>query len=110
MMNAPHGWFGRLWRGLLGLLMALAGLVFLVSLMLAGLVAVALLSLWALLTGRKPAPVVVFQRFLQASTRFGPTGWSGPGRPTAGDVVDVQAHEVPDEGVPRVTSPDHGRK
>ncbi|HMN92124.1 MAG TPA: hypothetical protein PKC60_02735 [Hydrogenophaga sp.] len=109
-MSAPHGWFGRLWRGLFGLLMALAGLVFLVSLMLAGLIAVALLSLWALLTGRKPAPVVVFQRFRQASTRFGQAGWPGSGGRAAGDVVDVQAHEVPEEGLPRVTSPDHRPK
>lgn len=109
-MNAPLGWFGRLWRGLFGLLMALAGLVFLVSLMLAGLIAVVLLSLWALLTGRKPAPVVVFQRFRQASTRFGQAGWAGPGGPAAGDVVDVQAHAVPEEGVPRLISPDHRQK
>ncbi len=103
-MNTVNDWFGRLARGVLRLLLLVAGLVFLVSLMLAGLIAVALLSLWALLTGRKPAPVVVFQRFRQASTRFDPTGWAAPGRAETVDVVDVQAHEVPDDGLPRVTA------
>ena len=109
-MNAVTDWFGRLAGGVFRLLLVVAGLVFLVSLMLAGLVAVLVLSLWALLTGRKPAPVVVFQRFRQASTRFGPTGWPAKDRPAAGDVVDVEANEVPDDGLPRVPAPGHRPK
>ncbi|MCU0958050.1 MAG: hypothetical protein MUF55_12275, partial [Hydrogenophaga sp.] len=70
-MNALTDTVGRLLRGFFRILLALAGLVFLASLMLAGLIAVALLSLWALLTGRKPAPVMVFQRFRQGSARYG---------------------------------------
>jgi len=102
-MNALTDIVGRLLRGLLRFLLALAGLVFLASLMLAGLIAVALLSLWALLTGRKPAPVMVFQRFRQTSARYGT--WSGPGRSTGDDVVDVQAQEVPEHPAPRVDPP-----
>jgi hypothetical protein len=101
-MNALTDTVGRLLRGFFRILLALAGLVFLASLMLAGLIAVALLSLWALLTGRKPAPVMVFQRFRQGSARYG--AWSGATRP-GGDVVDVQAQEVPERPAPRVEPP-----
>jgi hypothetical protein len=108
VMNALTDLVGRLMRGLLRILLALAGLVFLVSLLLAGVVAVALLSLWALLTGRKPAPVMVFQRFRQSSQRYAQGPWS-PGSPAAarssGEVVDVQAHEVPERDVPRAAAP-----
>lgn len=107
-MNALTDIIGRLLRGLLRILLALAGLVFLVSLMLAGVIAVALLSLWALLTGRKPAPVMVFQRFRQTSSRYG--AWSGGGRSAGGDVVDVQAQEVPEGPAPRVEPPGAARE
>jgi len=106
VMNVLTDSVGRLVRGLLRILLALAGLVFLVSLLLAGVIAVALLSLWSLLTGRKPAPVMVFQRFRQTSARYGPNAWPGAGRAASGDVVDVQAQEVPESPPPRVDSPD----
>jgi len=102
-MNVLTDLVGRLLRGLLRILLAVAGLVFLASLMLAGLIAVTLLSVWALLTGRKPAPVMVFQRFRQTSARYG--AWSPAGRPDRADIVDVQAQEVPERPAPRVEPP-----
>jgi hypothetical protein len=110
-MNPVFDFFSRVLRGALMLAMGAAALLFLISLLLASVVVVAGVSLWALLTGRKPAPVMVFQRFRQSSQRYAQGAWgtrapfarsgaasSGPaGR---GDVVDVQAHEVPD-GSPR---------
>jgi len=56
----------------------------------------------ALLTGRKPAFVVAFQRFNQARQQFRRGGWAqgqaSPGGASraaeVADVVDVQAHEV----------------
>ncbi|MGE0349351.1 hypothetical protein [Hydrogenophaga sp.] len=99
-MNGLFDFFGRVLRGVLKLVLGLAGLVFLLSLLLATLVVVIGVSLWALLTGRKPAPAVVFSRFRQTSQRYRQGVWPGAGnsggrRPT-GDVVDVQATEVPD--------------
>ncbi|MEZ5646343.1 MAG: hypothetical protein R3E94_11005 [Burkholderiaceae bacterium] len=99
-MNALTEVLGRLLHGVFRIVLALAGLVFLVSLMLAGLIAVVLLSLWSLLTGRKPAPAMVFQRFQQRAQSHAQGAWTSRGpaaqRPSRGDVVDVQAQEVPD--------------
>jgi hypothetical protein len=99
-MNGLFDFFGRVLRGVLKLVLGLAGLVFLLSLLLATLVVVIGVSLWALLTGRKPAPAVVFSRFRQTSQRYRQGVWPGAGgsgtqRPM-GDVVDVQATEVPE--------------
>lgn len=100
-MNVFMDSLGRLLRGVFSVVFGLALLVFTVSLLLAALVVVAGVSLWALLTGRKPTPVMVFQRFRQQSQRYTGGVWPGRGRPGAEpsrsmDVVDVQAHEVPD--------------
>ncbi len=69
--------------------------IFAVSLLLAALFVVALSLLKALITGRKPAPAVVFGKF----QRYSPQGmW--PGARTTVDtaarseVVDVEAREV----------------
>ena len=64
----------------------------------AALVFVALNLLKSLLTGRKPAPAMVFGRFQQFSPQ---AMW--PGRPAredaahAGNVVDVEVREVRDD-------------
>lgn len=91
-MNPSGDFLGRLARGLLRVLLGVAATVFLLSLLVASLVVVLALSLWSLLTGRKPAPVVMFQQFRQAQQRYA----SGVFRGAAGggDVVDVQATEV----------------
>jgi len=100
-MNPITDFVGRVLSVVLKLALGLAGLVFLLSLLLASLVVVLGLSLWALLTGRKPAPVMVFERFRQTSQRYAHGAWvrrpeSGAAGAAPGDVVDVQAHEVPD--------------
>lgn len=109
-MNGLFDFFARLLRGILKPALGLAALVFVLSLLLATLVVVLGVSLWALITGRKPAPVMVFNRFRQTSQRYTQGVWPGrgpAGRPL-GDVVDVQAHEVPDAPAPRESPPRSG--
>jgi hypothetical protein len=102
-MNGLFEFFGRVLRGVLRLALAVAALVFVLSLLLAALVVMVGVSLWALVTGRKPAPAVVFSRFRQTSQRYTqgvwPGGAAGVRRP-AGDVVDVEATEVPERPAP----------
>lgn len=96
-MNAFFDFFTRVLRGVFKLALGLAGLVFLLSLLAATLVVVIGATLWAVLTGRKPAPAVLFTRFRQTSQRYSQGAWPGTGgaRRPMGDVVDVQATEVP---------------
>jgi len=103
-MNAFTDLLGRLLAGAIKLLLVLAASVFVVSFLLAALVAVVLVSLWALVTGRKPAPVVLFTRMREQSQRYTQGVWPGAARggPPA-DVVDVQATEV-SEASQRVSS------
>ena len=96
---------GSLTALLLRLAFALAAVVFAVSLLLAGLVVVAFMLLRALLTGQKPAPVVLWQRFRKAS-QASAARWtrrpaspgnppSQPGvRPLPADVVDVPSRDI----------------
>lgn len=108
-MNGLFDFFARLVRGLLKLALGVAALVFVLSLLLATLVVVLGVSLWALITGRKPAPFVVFNRFRQTSQRYTQGVWPGRGPlQPMGDVVDVQAHEVPDAPAPREAAPRSG--
>jgi hypothetical protein len=101
-MNGPTDFILGVVRGAIKLLLVLAAAIFVVSLLLAAIVVMLAVSIWSLLTGRKPEPVRIFSQFRQSSARFTPGGWPGrsggagkPGQP-APDVVDVQAHEVPD--------------
>lgn len=87
---------GSIVRFLLKLVLGLFAAVFTISLLLAGLVVVVLSLIKSLVTGRKPAPAMVFGRF----QKFSPEGmWPGsrnaqaPNR-RADNVVDVEAHEV----------------
>jgi len=80
---------------LLKLVLAVAGFIFMLSLLLAGLIAGALFLLWSVLRGRKP--VIVMPRFGMPPGRQ----WGFPNaarRPaaTAGEVVDVEVREVPE--------------
>ncbi|MGH8831374.1 MAG: hypothetical protein ACREXV_09790 [Polaromonas sp.] len=84
-------------RFILKLALGLFAAIFAVSLLVAALIVVALSLLKSLITGRKPAPAMVFSRF----QRFSPQGmWpGGPARegsvsPSAGEVVDVEVREV----------------
>lgn len=94
-MNTFNDFLGRLLAGAIKLLLVLAASVFVVGFLLVALIAVVLLSLWSLVTGRKPAPVVLFTRMREQSKRYTQGVWPGaaPGEPPA-DVVDIQATEV----------------
>lgn len=99
-MNDIQQFFNRLFATALKLVLAVAAAIFLLSLLVAALVVVLGVTLWSLVTGRKPAPARVFGQFRQASERY--TGRAWPGGPRAGrgtsntdDVVDVPVREVP---------------
>jgi hypothetical protein len=81
-------------RFFIKLVLSLVAAVFAVSLLAAGLIALALSLLKWLVTGKKPAFAIAFSRFRQFSTQ---TSWSGTfsqKRPEASDVVDVEVREV----------------
>ncbi|UUZ67191.1 hypothetical protein LP414_21850 [Polaromonas sp. P1(28)-13] len=90
----------RVLRFILKLALGLFAAIFAVSLLLAALIVVAVSLLKSLITGRKPAPAMVFSRF----QKFSPQGmWPGGPRTEgtasparAGDVVDVEVREVRD--------------
>jgi hypothetical protein len=103
-MNELSGFLSRLLGGLIKLVLVIAASVFVVSFLLAALVVVLVVSLWSLITGRKPAPMVMFGRMREQSQRYsqGMQGmWPNQGRQQPmGDVVDVQATEVVEEAEP----------
>lgn len=105
-MNTSTDPLSRLLRFVLRTVFALAATVFLISLMLASLVVVLVVSIWSLLTGRKPAPVVLFQQFRQARERYAQGMFRAGSSP--GDVVDVQATEVREQGAPARAPADGG--
>lgn len=75
-------------------LMAAVGLVFMLLLMGFGLVAGGLLVIWALLRGRRPAPVRFGMRPDAAWERFRRGGPAAP----RGEVIDIEARELPADG------------
>ena len=83
-------------RFFIKIILMVTGLVFMLSLLAAALVVMVLALVKLLLTGKKPEPAVVFNRFKS----FSPQGiWPGSdnARTTApghGEVVDVVAREV----------------
>ena len=90
----------KILRFFLKLVLGVFAAVFAVSLLFAALIVVVLSVLKSLITGRKPAPAVVFGRF----QRYSPQGmWPGgpaqgnAANPRAGEVVDVEVREVRDE-------------
>jgi len=93
-MNPVSDFLSRLFRSALKLVLVLAAMLFVLSFLLAALVAVLGMSLWSLVTGRKPAPVVMFSRMREQSQRYTQGMW--PGRAPDADVVDVDATEVGD--------------
>lgn len=95
-MTGFTDFLARLLRGILRLALVLAAVVFVVSFLLAALFIVLLVSLWSLITGRKPAPVVMFSRMREQSQRYAQGVWPGRTSRPAGDVVDVDATEVPE--------------
>jgi len=102
-MNAVTDFLARGLRGVFKLLLVLAAAVFVLSFLAAALVGVLVVSLWSLLTGRKPAPVVMFSRMRANSQRYTQGVWPGRAGQPEGEVVDVQVTEVP--GSPGAASP-----
>jgi len=100
-MNHLQQFFQRLFGAVFKLVLAVAAAAFLLSLLVAALVVVLGVTLWSLLTGRKPAPARVFGQFRQASERYTGRPWSGghaagPRAGGADEIVDVPAREVKD--------------
>jgi hypothetical protein len=90
----------KILRFFLKLVLGIFAAVFAISLLAAALIVVLLSVLKSLVTGRKPAPAVVFGRF----QRYSPQGmWPGgpaqgnAANPRTGDVVDVEVREVRDD-------------
>lgn len=110
-MNAFSDFVAGLLRAVLRLALFLAGAIFVLSFLAAGLLAVIGVSLWSLLTGRKPAPVVLFTQMRERSRRYAAGAWGRADAAGHGqDVVDVEATEVgAGGGMPRPLTPIDGR-
>jgi hypothetical protein len=110
MMNAFSDLLTGLLRLMLRLTLFVAGAIFVLSCLVAALLVVVGVSLWSLLTGRKPAPVVLFTRMRERSRRYASGPW-GRADVTAGhEVVDVEATVVgAGGGMPHVLTPVDGR-
>jgi hypothetical protein len=81
----------KLWQravsALLRIVLLVSAMLLMLGALLLGLLLTSGVVLWALLRGRRPGPVDI---------RWGRMpGARGFGRPAAGEVVDVQAREVP---------------
>jgi hypothetical protein len=85
-------------RFVIKLILTVFGLVFAASLLLAALIFVLLSLVKAVITGKKPEPLMVFGRF----QKFAPGDlWPGAGKAqNTSDVVDVEVREVQADGRP----------
>lgn len=104
-MNALSDLLSALLRGVFRLALFLAGLLFVLSFLAAAMVVVLGVSLWSLLTGRKPAPLVLFGQMRERSRRYTAGAWSAGAGASPADVVDVDAVEVRATGVARPLAP-----
>jgi hypothetical protein len=98
-MHVLSDGFGGLLRLMVRLSLLVAGAVFFLSLLVAGIVVAGAYTLWSLLRGRRPTlqDILRFQRNRAGwSAGFGTRPGQGSAqRPTSGDdVVEVQAREV----------------
>ena len=90
----------KILRFFLKLVLGVFAAVFALSLLAAALIVVLLSVLKSLITGRKPAPAVVFGRFQRYSSQGMWPGGPAQGNaanPRTGDVVDVEVREVKDD-------------
>jgi hypothetical protein len=92
-MSLISDFIGRIVSLALRLVFGLAAAVFALSLLFAGLVAVVFMLLRALLTGRRPAPVMVWQHYREAS-RASSARWTSRSA-TAADPVAKGVRAVP---------------
>jgi len=83
-------------RFFIKLVLGLLAAVFAVSLLAAGLIALALSLIKWLVTGKKPGFAIAFSRFRQFSPQNNWSGKFSQKRPEANDVVDVEVREVPE--------------
>lgn len=91
-----QNFFSSIIRFFIKLVLAVFGLVFAVSLLLAALVAVVFSLLKSLVTWQKPAPFVVYSQFKQFR-KGAAGGWPFASQPLQqSDVVDVEVREVKD--------------
>jgi hypothetical protein len=103
MANADNRTGGGVLGGTLALLgrllLMVAGAVLFVSALVAAVIASVVLLVWSLLTGRRPALV----QFADGRWRFRahrtarPAGAPAPRAPGSGDVIDIEAREIPNE-------------
>lgn len=79
------------------LVLGIAGFIFMLSLLVAGLIAGVLFVLWSLLRGRRP--VLVMPRFsMPPGRQWGfPNAGERARRQREDEVVDIEVREVPDE-------------
>jgi type IV secretory pathway TrbD component len=94
-MNVVSQFVAAVLRTVLKLGLLAAALVFVASLLIVALISIVFVLLKALVTGRKPEFVTSFQRFNQARQQFRRGGAAASA--SAGDVMDVQAREVPND-------------
>ena len=87
-----QNFIGWLVRFTIKLVLVVFGLVFTVSLLLAAMVILVFSLLKSLITGKKPAPIMMFSRF----QKFTPGRmWAGAAKAqNTNDVVDVDVREV----------------
>ncbi|RYX92942.1 MAG: hypothetical protein EOO28_20260 [Comamonadaceae bacterium] len=87
----------RVLRLILKLVLAVFAAILAICLLAVALIVVLFSIMKSLITGRKPAPAMVFGRFQQ----YSPQGmWPGSGTAESkpqGDIVDVEVREVRDE-------------
>lgn len=99
-MSSFSDFLGAVFRTALRLALLVASGIFVLSFLAAALVVVLAVSLWTLISGRKPAPVMMFEQFRARSRQFGQRGWpsgaagGSAASPRGGVVVDVEAVEV----------------
>lgn len=105
LMNALSDLLSALLRGVFRVVLFLAGLLFVLSFLAAAIVVVLGMSLWSLLTGRKPAPLVLFSQMRERSRRYTAGAWSAGATTSTADVVDVEATEIRPSGVARPLTP-----
>ncbi len=96
-MNLLASFLGRLLAGLWRGLLAVLGMAVVLGLLLMGLALSLVLIVWALLRGRRPAPVQ-FRWRRAGQGKAGPM--SEPQRRDPVDVVDVEAREIPRPSLP----------
>jgi hypothetical protein len=90
----------QIFRFILKLVLGLFAAVFAVSLLVAALIVFALSLLRSLITGRKPAPAMVFGRFQQFSQQGmwqGRAATQASPKADSGQVVDVEVREIPED-------------